>query len=63
MILADIFDLLQVINATMIKLSGNKPKKFTPYPRPGKDNDKKRIGKGAMPFNKLREWMEERRHG
>ena len=64
-ILADVFDLLQVIHADMVTLLGGKRTKPKPYPRPGRDEDKKRkVGKGAMPLNELREWMNRRRtHG
>ena len=62
-ILADIYDLLQVINLNLSMLGGGKKRKITPYPRPGKDEDKKKIGKGAMPLDRLREWFKERQHG
>lgn len=61
--LADIYDLLQVINANICGLGGGKRKKIKPYPRPnGKDKDKK-IGKGALPLNELEKWFEEKRNG
>lgn len=64
-ILADIYDLLQVINANIIGLGGNKHRKINPYPRPNdKDKDDvKKIGKGALPYEKLKEWFKERRNG
>lgn len=66
-ILADIYDLLQVIHADLVMWSsqGKKKAKTKPYPRPGQDNDKdkRRYGKGAMPLNELREWMRRRTHG
>lgn len=64
-ILADIYDLLQVIRAEIVALGGTKPRKIKPYPRPGADEDKKRkLGKGAMPLTELREWIKERQeHG
>ena len=63
-ILADIYDLLQVIHRDICALGGAKTKKYKPYPRPGADKDKKRIGKGALPYNQLREWIKERQgHG
>ena len=59
-ILADIYDMLQVIALQL----AHKRKNIKPYPRPGKDKDKKRIGKGAIPYNQLREWIKERqKHG
>ena len=62
-LLADIYDLLQVINANICGLGGGKRKKIKPYPRPkGKDNDKK-IGKGAMPLSELKKWFEVKRNG
>ena len=64
-ILADIYDLLQVIRAEIVALGGTKPRKIKPYPRPGADEDKKRkLGKGAMPLTELRKWIKERQeHG
>lgn len=63
-LLADIYDLLQVINANLMRLGGNKRKHIKPYPRPGKDEDNERkIGKGAMPVNDLREWFRRKRNG
>ena len=52
-ILADIYDILQVIAI----LISRKRKRITPYPRPGADKDKRKIGKGAMPFDDLKEWF------
>ena len=64
-LLADIYDLLQVINANICAMAshGKKRKKVIPYPRPGKDDDKRKIGKGAMPLKALAEWFEEKRNG
>ena len=64
-ILADIYDLLNVINANLCGLGGSRShKKIKPYPRPGKDgNNKRKVGKGAMPYNDLRQWIKERQHG
>ena len=60
-ILADIFDMLQVIAI----LISHKRKRITPYPRPGKDKNNRKIGKDAMPLNDLKEWFERKRekHG
>ena len=60
-ILADIFDMLQVIAI----LISHKRKRIKPYPRPGKDKNNRKIGKGAMPLNDLKEWFERKRekHG
>ena len=63
-ILADIYDLLQVINANLVKVGGGKTKKLNPYPRPGRDEDKKRkIGKDAVPVTDLREWIRRKTNG
>lgn len=64
-ILADIYDLLQVTNSLLIAMAtqGKKRKKITPYPRPGKDRNTRKLGKGAMPLNALSKWMEEMRNG
>lgn len=64
--LADIFDLLEVIHADLVfwMSKGKKKKNIKPYPRPGRDEDKKRkIGKGAMPLDQLREWLRRDKHG
>ena len=60
-ILADIYDILQVIAILITR----KRKRITPYPRPGKEKNNRKIGKGAMPFNELREWFMRKRekHG
>ena len=59
-IVADCFDLLQVINLNLIN-KGNKKKlkkNIKPYPRPGRDNDNKRkLGKGPVPVDELREMI------
>lgn len=62
-LLADIYDLLQVIHVDLTMLGGNRRKKIKPYPRPGADKDNRKIGKGAMPFNELREWFRRRQNG
>ena len=58
-LLADIYDLLQVLNANLVNFAtqGKKKSKITPYPRPGREDDKKRIGSGAIPVTDLREWI------
>lgn len=63
-ILADLYDLMQVINANLVALGGKKAK-TKPYPRPNKGDDtKKRIGKGALPLDELKQWIKERQtHG
>jgi hypothetical protein len=58
-LLADIYDLLQIINKNLC----HSKKKIKPYPRPGDKPEDKRIGKGALPFDKLRDWIKERQHG
>ena len=65
-ILADIYDLLQAINANLVNYAsgGKQKRKLTPYPRPGREEDNKRkLGKGAMPLNELREWFRRHSHG
>lgn len=64
-ILADIYDLLQVINTNLVGLAnrGKSKKKIKPYPRPGKGDDKKRIGKGALTLDKMREFIRGRQGG
>ena len=61
-ILADIFDILQVINVQLRVMASHKPgRKPEPYKRPGQDKGKKRIGKGALPLEEMRKWIESRR--
>jgi hypothetical protein len=66
-ILADIYDLLQVINANLIAYAsgGKQKRKIKPYPRPGKEGNKneRKIGKDAMPVTDLREWIRRKQHG
>ena len=65
-ILADIYDQLRIIDIHLVRFisKGRTKPKFKPYPRPGKDgNNKRKVGKGAMPYNDLRNWIEERQHG
>ena len=61
-ILADIYDMLAMINANLCALgSGKKAKKPEGYKRPG-DNRKERIGgKNALPPDELRNWFQARR--
>ena len=56
-ILADIYDILQVIAI----LISRKRKRITPYPRPGADKNKRKIGKDAMPLDDLKEWFKRKR--
>lgn len=65
-ILADIFDILTQINANLVAIGMRKPAKEAPrYPRPGKKDDaegrKRHIGKGALPKDELRKWIERKR--
>lgn len=63
-ILADIADLLAMINANLVALGERKRAKTPePYPRPGqqKQGNRRHIGKGALPPDKLAAWFEERR--
>lgn len=63
-ILADIFDMLAMINANLMAVGTRKPAKRPKlYPRPGaKDPETTRhFGKGALPAEELREWFERKR--
>lgn len=64
-ILADLYDLLAVFNVNFINQNNkHKKKNIKPYPRPGRDNDNKRkLGKGALPLNEWREWYRRRSDG
>ena len=59
-ILADIYDLLAVMNANLVGLASRKPaKKPKRYKRPGmNDEDRKVIGKDALPVEELHKWIE-----
>ena len=60
-LLADIVDLLALINANLVALgSGKKAKKPKPIKRPG-DKDKQVIGKNAVPIDELRAFFEKKR--
>ena len=64
MILADIFDMLAQINANLVAIGSRKPaRSVKPYPRPwAKEPDSvQKIGKGALPKNELRKWIERKR--
>lgn len=61
-ILADIFDCLAQINSNLIGIgSGKRAKAPKPYPRPKQNKTVHKLGSGALPADKLREWIEERR--
>ena len=62
-ILADIYDILQLINRNLVASNSKKriTQKITPYPRPGRENKERRLGKGALPKNELKAWIEEKR--
>lgn len=57
-ILADIYDQIAMVNASLRVLitrkRGHKPK---PYKRPGDKEEKQKIGKGALPISELKEWI------
>lgn len=60
-ILADIYDVLAMINANLCAMgSGKRAKKPKPYARPG-DRDKMHIGKNALPPDELRKWFASKR--
>lgn len=60
-ILADIFDMLAMINANLCAMgSGKRASKPKSYPRPG-DKDKRKVGKNALPPDQLREWFAKKR--
>ena len=60
-ILADIHDILSLINANLVAMgAGKRATKPQPYKRPG-DKDKQKIGKNALPPDQLREWFAKKR--
>lgn len=63
-ILADIWNMLAMMNANIIAMATRKPAKTPkPYPRPGQrtSEDETRIGSGALPPDELRKWFKEKR--
>jgi hypothetical protein len=63
-ILADIYDMLAALNYNVLCMaSKQKPQQPKPYPRPNQkeDDNRKKIGKGALPVAELSEWFEQRR--
>lgn len=66
-ILADIYDILAVINTNLMTIGSRKRQKQPkPYPRPGKqDENTRKIGRGAVPHNELVAFFERKRaeHG
>lgn len=67
MILADIYDMLAIINANIVgAASQQRARNPRPYPRPGNANkDTKRIGSEGLPPDELEAWMNMKReqHG
>lgn len=62
-ILADLYDLMATFRYEMVTmLSGKRQKKPTPYKRPRKD-DKKKVGKGAMLKEDLKNWIKSKLEG
>ena len=60
-LLADIYDMLAMINANICAMgSGKKATKPKKYPRPN-DSEKKTIGKKGLPPEELRAWFDKNR--
>ena len=63
-ILADIFDMLAMINANLVAVGSRKKAKAPqPYPRPGAKEPEgtKHYGRQPLPVTELREWLEKKR--
>lgn len=62
-ILADIYDLLQMINRNIVASKSKKriSEKITPYPRPGQEKKERRLGKGGLPKADLLAWIDNKR--
>lgn len=63
-ILADIFDMLAMINANLVAIGTRQPAKMPkPYPRPNQKTpeEEKHIGSGALPPAELRAWIDKKR--
>ena len=66
LLLADIFDMLNLINSNLVAIGSHKPAKQTkPYPRPGNKNKGEHYGKDAVSAPELRKLFAEKRkeHG
>lgn len=62
MILADIYDMLAMINANLIAVgSRKKSKRPKPYPRPNKKDNGEHIGSNAVPVTELRKLFASKR--
>lgn len=60
-LLADIYDMLAMINANICAMgSGKRAKKPESYPRPG-DKKRQHIGKNALPAAELDKWFQKKR--
>ena len=65
MLLADVWDVLAMINANLVAIGSKKHAKAPkPYPRPWKkDPDgEQHIGSGGLPPDELRKWFEQKRN-
>jgi hypothetical protein len=63
-LLADIFDMLAIINANLMAFGGKKPKKPAKYPRPWREDQNKEtrhFGKDPLPIAELDKWFERKR--
>lgn len=62
-ILADIYDILQMINRNIIAANSKKHinEKITPYPRPGREKKERALGRDGLPKNELLAWIEQKR--
>jgi hypothetical protein len=63
-ILADIFDMLAIINVNLMALGRKKPKKPAKYPRPWREDQNKEtrhFGKDPLPIAELDKWFERKR--
>ena len=63
-ILADIYDVLAMINANLVALgSGKKAKIPKDYPRPGVEEkkDTEHFGSEGLPLDELKAWLENKR--
>lgn len=63
-ILADIYDLLAVMNRTLGMIATHKrQKKPAPYPRPGKKQEKRHLGTASIPVSEMREHIMKKLRG
>lgn len=58
MMLADLYDIISVLDYHVLRGFGAKPRKPKPYPRPGAKSQAKGYGRDAIKISEFDEWWE-----